>query len=77
MRVEKQFLHGGDKVEKCPHCGSDTYYIKETATCKIVHYSKFDGSEADNSEMYDGMTHKLRSKFAFCKNCDRKLFRIA
>ncbi|RXZ84607.1 hypothetical protein EBB07_00905 [Paenibacillaceae bacterium] len=64
-------------MKECSHCKSDEgYYEKYTASGETVFYHNFDGSEADNGEMHEGLTYKLRSKFAFCRNCEKKLFRL-
>lgn len=63
-------------IKECPHCGSnDEFYIKVYVTGSTNYNIKFDGSEADNSEHYDHLQHK-ESKFAYCKECDKRLFRI-
>lgn len=41
---------------------------------KITFHYKFDGSDADNSEMYTGMSHTPQ-KFVYCANCWQKIAR--
>lgn len=63
-------------MDKCPHCGSDEYYEKQTVKGKIIYRYKFDGSEAENGEMYDGLDHRRSSQFAYCSECHKRLFRL-
>ncbi|MBW4083599.1 hypothetical protein [Paenibacillus sp. S150] len=63
------------EMEECPHCGSDEgFYEKQTVSGKAEYRYAFDGSEAENGELHEGLTYKRRSKFAFCCSCHKKLF---
>jgi hypothetical protein len=63
-------------MESCPHCNyMGGYYVKEKVSGSIYYYYNFDGSQADNSSMYDHLIHK-GGKVAYCKNCDKRLFRM-
>ena len=65
-------------ISECPHCGSDEIYVKATYSGNCDYHMKLDGSlEAYNGEMYDYATMKIRSKYAFCSDCDRKLFKLS
>lgn len=62
--------------ESCPHCGSVSgFYTKEQATGTVVIRFNYDGSEAENGSMYDGLTYK-GGKVAYCTNCNKKLFNM-
>lgn len=63
-------------LTECPYCGYDEYYIK-------VHYSgtgicrlRFDGDLAENGDLYDCLKDTIVGKFAYCCNCDKRIFRI-
>lgn len=61
----------------CPKCQSNEgYYVKQSVKGKIIFRQNFDGSEADNGDMYDHLEHTYISKYAFCLNCKEKIFRI-
>ena len=61
--------------EKCPHCHSDEgYYTKSTYKGKGIFRFNFDGSEAENGDMYDGLV-ETQSKYVYCLNCDKRLFK--
>lgn len=63
-------------ISKCPYCGSDYgYYTKEHVTGSVMYNYHFDGSEADNGEMYDNLRYS-GGKWAYCFNCDKRLFKM-
>ena len=49
-------------ITECPYCGYDEYYIKQYIKGKLSYYKRFDGKEADNSDMYDYLDAKDISK---------------
>ena len=63
-------------MKECPFCGCDEFYIKEYAKGYIHYRFRFDGEQAYNGDMYGGLDIRSASKFAYCSDCNRKLFRI-
>ena len=65
---------------KCKHCGNDDgFYIKERYSGENEYYYSFteDKNILDiNENIYQGAEHKLKSKFLFCYNCDKKVCKI-
>lgn len=61
------------KIENCPHCGNDQeYFTKDYVQGTIRSFSRFDGGEADNYEMYDHLSHKM-GKSVYCAECKKKI----
>lgn len=60
-------------LEVCPFCGCTSYYTKCYTTGVTCFNYNFDGSEADNSEMYDNLVTREESGNAYCANCNKKL----
>ncbi len=61
-------------IDKCPYCGSDEgFYTKDYVVGSTVYRHNFDGSEAENGEYYEGVTHK-QGKHAYCSSCHKRLF---
>ena len=62
-----------NEVIACPHCGnSEEFYIHECLKGKIYPRYRFDGGEADNTDLW---TH-VRSypqKTAYCGICEKKI----
>lgn len=59
------------ELSKCPHCGSDTYYVRYTYSGQGAYHRHYDGSEgADNSGIYDKLGMKP-GKRAFCSDCHK------
>lgn len=63
-------------IKRCPYCGCEEYYIKQSYSGTCNFYMRFDGKEADNTQMYDGSQFKNTSKYAWCSECNRRLFKI-
>ena len=62
----------------CPFCGCDKFYTKERVVNPIMYIQRFDGRDCDeeNEEMYDNIGTEPASKFAFCLDCGKRVFRI-
>lgn len=60
----------------CPQCGSEEYYIKQSYKGTCNYYMRFDGKEADNGDMHEGADYKNTSKYAWCANCYKNLFKL-
>lgn len=64
-------------VDRCPNCGSNMgFYSKDYIRGKIRYNYNFDGSEAENGEMYDTIS-TITGKWAYCCNCHKRLFRVS
>ena len=64
------------KMQCCPYCGSEEYYIKQSFKGVCEYNMRFDGKEADNTTMYENSDWKNRSKYAWCAKCHKKLFKL-
>ena len=64
-------------IKSCPHCGSEEgFYSKFSVSGSSVYRHNYDGSEAENSSMYDHINHRT-SKYAYCQSCDKRLFKMS
>lgn len=63
-------------IKCCPYCGGETYYIKQRYSGCGNYYFNFDGTDTDNSEFYENSDYKLTSKYAWCADCDKRLFKL-
>jgi hypothetical protein len=64
-------------INTCPYCGSSAgFFIRQQVTGSISINFNYDGSDADNTEMYDYLTHK-GGKVAYCQDCEKKLFNMS
>jgi len=62
--------------ENCPYCGSDGgFYTKDYVSGHATTRFMFDGSDADNSDMYEGLSHRM-GKVAYCLDCHKSLFKM-
>lgn len=60
-------------MQKCKYCGSENgFYSKDSVKARVQTYYNFDGSEGDNSGMYDSLEHTVGKK-AYCMSCDKIL----
>lgn len=56
----------------CPFCGNEEFYTKQQFRGGCWYNERFDGNEADNTEMYDGLLSYGGDK-AYCNNCNKYL----
>lgn len=63
-------------MNKCPYCGCEEYYTKQYASGPINYQFRFDGEEAENGAMYETLSFKPKSKYAFCCQCEKRLFKL-
>ncbi|EDT74783.1 hypothetical protein [Clostridium butyricum] len=63
-------------IKCCPYCSSEEYYIKQSfkGTCEYI--VRFDGKEADNGHMHGNTEYKNTSKYAWCRECGKRLFKL-
>lgn len=62
-------------IDHCPYCGSDEGYYTKDYLCGSTRYNhNYDGTEAENGDMYESVEVKA-GKIAYCVNCDKRLFR--
>ena len=65
---------------KCKHCGNENlFYVKEHYSGDFNYIVNNDGSgneDGYNSEMYDLLNSKQKSKYYFCYECDKKVAKI-
>lgn len=59
-------------LKACPFCGSDTFYERQYAYGRIEYNSMFNGKEAPNYEMYDGLYHTYSGR-CYCRECNKYL----
>lgn len=63
-------------IDRCPHCGSSEGYFTREQVRGVVNFRyNFDGSEAENGEMYDNLSYS-GGKYAYCLHCGKYLFRM-
>lgn len=71
-------MNSPKEMKECPYCGSEEYYIKQSfkGTCEYIF--RFDGKkdEVDNGHIHDNIQYKITSKYAYCRECDKRLFKI-
>lgn len=60
----------------CPFCGYDTFYQKQYAYGTILFRGRFDGKEAHNEDLYEGLNYKYNVGRAYCLNCNEYLGNI-
>ncbi len=64
-------------IKECPHCGNDEFYVKQKVSGTIEYNYKLDGSrEAYNGDYVDSLSYTTISKYAYCNNCEKRLFKI-
>ena len=60
------------KIKECPFCGCTTFYQKFQYRGRGIYFSNYDGSDAENGDMYDYVNATTTGR-AYCAECDRYL----
>ena len=61
--------------QKCPYCGCGEFYTNEYVSGRTRYYRRFDGDETDNGSMYESTTTQPIGIYAYCAECEKKLFK--
>lgn len=61
------------ELTECPFCGCDEFYTTQYVYGTIRYNERYDGEEAENAELYDGLNCKNYSGRAYCRNCNKYL----
>ena len=56
------------ELECCPFCGYDEYFTKQYMYGTAQYNERFDGEEAHNESLYDGLYAKYSGR-CYCRNC--------
>lgn len=60
-------------LTECPFCGCDEFYTTQYVYGTIHYRSRFDGTEADNSDLYEGLRNDKRGGRIYCEDCNKFL----
>lgn len=71
-------IHYTKEMKECPYCGNDEFYIRQSYSGTCNYYMRFDmrNEKTENGEIYQGASHKDLTKYAYCSDCDKRLFLI-
>ena len=61
------------ELKECPRCGSEEYYMKQSVKGTAYYIFHFDGTEADNSDLYNNLEMTNRWKHPRCAKCGKIL----
>lgn len=68
-----------ENIKECPYCGCKTYYIKQHYFGDCHYHFSYNAQEqdsVDNGDMWETASFRNTSKYAWCSNCDKKLFKL-
>jgi hypothetical protein len=58
-------------VNSCPYCSSEEgFYLKGFMKGRYIYRFNYDGSEAENGDLYDSLSCK-EGKTAYCQSCHK------
>ena len=63
-------------INECPYCGCDVFYYKQHMVGNGYMYMRFDKEETDNGDMHEPLRYTPIGKFAYCHDCDKRVFRF-
>lgn len=63
-------------IKECPYCGNDEYYIHQRISGRAEFKARYDGEEADNGHLHNGLDYTDIGKFAYCTECRKRVFRF-
>lgn len=76
INVKKEKIKIDKNIKCCPYCGSEEYYIKQSFKGTCNYHIRFDGDEADNTDMHSNSEYTNTSKYAWCNECNKRLFEL-
>lgn len=59
-------------LKNCPFCGCKMYYEKQTVKGNIEFNSLFNGKDAPNDDLYEGLTYTYSGR-CYCRDCNKYL----
>lgn len=62
-----------NELTECPFCGEDEFYTTEYVYGTLRYRERFDGKEAHNEQLYDGLLSKNYSGRCYCGWCGKYL----
>lgn len=67
---------GSPDIAECPYCGCEEFYVRVRYSGEGAYRYRFDGGDTHNEDMYDCLRYTTIGKFAYCCDCEKKIFRI-
>ena len=65
------------KLEKCPYCGGDKYYVKTYMKGMVPMVYDFKNNKlCDSENKYDNLFELYRCNYIYCLNCNKRLNKI-
>ena len=65
-------------IKECPYCKNDEIYIPVRFSGEAGYNMRLNGElGADNSELFSTALIKPKSRYAYCNNCFKRLFKIS
>ena len=72
----KEIVWNKNVKDKCPYCGCEEYYYKQSVFGYATTVCSFTEVDPDNGEMYDYVSFRDPSGAVRCYDCDRILGRF-
>lgn len=72
MPLENAIEKKGMELTHCPKCGNDEFYRKGRVSGHYEYQYRFDGGEANNGGLHEGLSYK-EQKTCFCSKCHHNL----
>ena len=74
--MAKEIHYSPDMV--CPYCGNEEFFVRQSYRGVCDYNLRFDfKKDADNSEMFGNASFRTTSKYAYCNNCFKRLFKVS
>lgn len=74
--MAKEIHYSPDMV--CPYCGNEEFFVKQSFKGTCDYNMRFDMNNQNvyNGEMHENTQYKITSKYAYCNNCFKRLFKV-
>lgn len=63
-------------IRKCPRCGGAMFTVKQRISGTGEYYVDMETGEIESTELHSGLTYRNTGKYAVCKDCGKRLFKI-
>ena len=76
MKGEQMDREYNFPIKKCPRCGGTIFAVKQKIKGIGEYFVDMETGEIDNEYLHNGLIYDNVGKYAVCRDCGKRLFKI-